>query len=1784
MAKGTNIGFLNFGIDGDDTAFKKKLAALKNDAISIESIFKNIKINTGSSGNISTDITKAQLASDKLLISSIRVGEARERAAALSLISEQRLNNELGRGMQIQRQSELATSRISAIQDNATNRRLLNERRIQSEQERTIAMQLLNSSRISSIESERIRRDALNEQRRQSEILRTEILRQRLTNQSTASQNQLNRSIELTNKTMFNQKALLQQMSNALGIYFSIYQVGAFVKELAMVSGEFEKQRASLAAILQDSDAANKLFGQIKDLAVISPFNFKELTGYAKQLSAFSIPTNEIYDTMKRLADVSAGLGVDMNRIILAYGQVRSASVLRGQELRQFTEAGIPLVDELAKKFGELENRVVSAGDVFDKISNREVPFSMIKEIFTDLTSEGGKFFEMQEIQSATLAGKISNLRDAYDIMLDSIGSANSGLLKGSVDMLVKMMDNWERYWDILKGIIYSYGVYKAVVIATAIANNGLAASIKACAAAQAIFNTLTSANKYALIAAGITLLISAFTAYNSAQDRANEELISSITVIRLQSESVNELIGKLKELTTSTKDDAKIQAERAEIINQIAQKEPELAEAIKKHADNLSALSDEQERYNKLVDARKFAQYAIADTGGFLDDNLVDDIKDLTDAQNQADLSAVKLENTYTRMREVLDQINSDGGLKVGNQLKQINEGVNKSIQDIIKSDKSRADQVLEVSRVLKIYNAQVGRFSYAGTLDLYDKIFNKGKDYVDDYSKSLKSVSEASDEANKELDRVAAALDANFRNKGIGTAIIDNLKAQFKELGGISYNDFIKLDPVDQKSKFVNEDLKKLFDNIQSNENIVRSFVKDLADLGKYGQERILTQWDIEINGQRSTESPLTGWRKQLQDILGNTITIQTDTNLPDVIKEMREKAKAFKEEIEDQKPLLIKLGFDFDKNAFPFPANDIAMAVANNYIANQKNLDNINKAAKELNVTLDNKKKKSEKDKFTDDLKDQVELIKQAKAEYEKLLKVMSSDEAAKKLKSIEPYKNIDINNLSDSGYVDYLNSQLKKIEKRNTDTAKNVRIAWNKELAQVQVEKITDDAKKALDKLEKTLSQDKERFNLYKQIFGITGDKAQAAQMAFGDPNKIVGEYIDLLKSSFKAQTNISFSDFINLDDDSKNKLLLQENVKKLAEDIQSTEWTNKADFSKQMAELVVQYRTVDEQITAIREKGEATRLEILKNTDNASQDLVEARLRANREAISKGIADLTNGALQATESYQRLFGEIGNISEKELGYLIKKWKDIISQARKNTDGSLTVTVDGKNFTTTEKEIASFSKRIIKSETELRNRNPFKALKASLDELSNNRSKIKEIENEIKGLEDSMSMASNSKANGSNNPINDLILSTSGAKITDLNSKLADLGEQGATSFMKVGSAIGSIGQSASEIGQSLSGMFDALGNESMADTVGFIGELADSASQIGEGLASKDPIKVIKGIASGITSIANFHDKKLDRSIKRSQLEVKKLGNAYNEIQRTIARQLSAISEAQSKEMIENQEKQIDELRKQQQAERDKKKTDNSVVLDLEDQINAAEDKLKYFYEDLANEQFGINFKEWAGTLADSLVEAFSSGENAAKAFDRSVADIMKSVIKNMISLQVIQPAMDKLRDKLFGKNGLLANGTTNLSNSDGAEIIKELMSFKDKVGDAKSIWDALNEAAKQAGISLEDTAKQDTMTKGIQALSEDTGNIITSYINSMRADLAAQLAEIRKISLFSENCTTTFALMLAELTKIQVNTYNTANNTREIADTVKDTNAILKSVTVKNGAIGINMY
>lgn len=266
-------------------------------------------------------------------------------------------------------------------------------------------------------------------------------------------------------------RSLSSLLINAVKLY-ALHSAGRFVANVREVTAEFELQKVALGSIIQDTKRAEELFHEIKAAAIESPFEIKDLVSYTKQLSAYQIETDKLFDTTKKLADISAGLGVDMSRLVLAYGQVRAASVLRGQELRQFTEAGIPLVDKLAEKFRELGREGTTTADVFQLISERAVPFRMIEEIFDDMTSAGGMFYKMQEKQAKTLAGQWANLKDAASIMYDEIG--NTEVVRNAMEYVIssakKIMQNWRSVAGVIKAASAALIVYVGYEKAAALA------------------------------------------------------------------------------------------------------------------------------------------------------------------------------------------------------------------------------------------------------------------------------------------------------------------------------------------------------------------------------------------------------------------------------------------------------------------------------------------------------------------------------------------------------------------------------------------------------------------------------------------------------------------------------------------------------------------------------------------------------------------------------------------------------------------------------------------------------------------------------------------------------------------------------------------------------------------------------------------------------------------------------------------------------------------------------------------------------------------------------------------------------------------------------------------------------------------------------------------------------------------------------------------------------------------------------------------------------------------
>lgn len=1444
-----------------------------------------------------------------------------------------------------------------------------------------------------------------------------------------------NAAMKRTNTTMSSQSRIAGELKNQIANVYSIYTLERFVRGLYTIGGEFQKQRIALTSILGDSMKAETIFNRIKDLAVVSPFQFKELASYAKQLSAYSIPYEELYDTTKRLADISAGVGVDMGRIILAYGQVRSAAFLRGQELRQFTEAGIPLVDELAKRFTVLENKVVSAGEVFDKISRKEVSFGMVKDVLWDLTDEGGKFYNMQEALAESLAGKWSNLQDAWDVMMADIAESNSGVLSDSLEILTKLMKHWEDFAKVFIPIITSYGTYKTVALLASSVNLkliktfiSLTASVRSLKDAIALLGLVTKANPLGLLLGALSGIIALFYAF------------------REETKTTTEVITDLNKAISDTND--KMQGNKA--VDSLIDRYETLSKKANKSAEESREL-------------------------GRITKNLANTF---TDAVTQTDKYGVAISLSVEKMRKLSQE-----------------------------------------------------------QKDLYKKQFIGTMANAQIQKQSIDS----------ERERLAGIIrEGGYR--------------RFDENGReLSF------------AKYKPEDITKARNRLLELEK--QSL--DLANIIDTARQSYHSMNKIDIS------KPLADWEKEANKLAGDM----------DAIKP--KEGTSYEEYME----MLSGNISDLEKKTKAF-------ASGNKY--SEKQLASYNKeleATRKIYKALGGleKSSRSEKGPIAEQWEARTDLIDKAVSSYEKWRKIEGDEAATQRVKGISEFSsvfdekgvNLDLNNPSKA--YKYIQGQLDRSKEKQED----LYISLGVKIDKAGIDSAKKEVDDALKEIEKYVSQTGEKWDLYKKLFNASGNKSLSMNIAFGGEVSFKSVVDDLRNQLSKALENtgskFSVTDVLAMKEDDIKKQFGEGVILKLYQSINEESKKMRSESLENLLGMIEDYKDYAQKIKDIERNLQKDLADIESQRGQLGEEATDRLIAQRKKKASEDAASTKFEQFKSSEDWAKTFDDLDRLSSATLSRLIKNLEEF-----KNTTGqSLKV----NEF----KELVNVLKKL-RDESE--SRNPFKTLSDGIKEYAEATEKLKKAQKELGFIQDGGEVTTGvSETSHTGTKKTDGGLSYQAKVVDKLTPKLKTLAdaekevtdaqdEQNEASD-KVQVGFGDIVDMANLLIGTLGDLgsaFDALGNDSMGDTLSTVQEVAggllntaQSGATLFAGISSGNPMAIMQGatgVVSGITgiigSIAKAHDKKLDKAIQRSQLEVKKLSNDYKNLQSVIERQLGAVTQSQSKEMIANLQKQQEEVQKQMEAEQDKKDSDASKIEDYKQQYIELGEQIKYFYEDLASEQFGIDLKGWSDQISEALVNAFANGEDAAKAFDDTVADIMRNVIKEMISLNVIKPAMNKLRDYLFGDKGIFTDssaGGTNLTEQEAAGLMQQLGSLRGTISDSKKIWDYLNAAAKKMGISLEETSASNTLSKGIQEnITEETANILASYINGIRADVSVKRALLEKwgneilpkYNVIAEQ-------QLTQLRAIANNTLRSAQNTEANVALVQEVRDMLSIVIDRSG-------
>lgn len=1692
------------------------------------------------------------------------------------------------------------------------------------------------------------------------------------------------------NGAMNSQLSIVGQLRNEfLGLY-SIYAAQNFLRAVVDIGGELENQKIAMASILQDEGKATTIFNQIKKLAVASPFGIMDLNQYAKQLSAYSIPYNELYDTMKRLADISAGVGVDMGRIILAYGQIKAAKFLKGTELRQLTEANIPMVDKLAERFSKLEGRIVSAGEVLDMISKKKVTFEDVKDVLWELTDDGGMFNNMQEVLSESVKSKWKNLADAIDIMLGDIAESMGSTLKWTAESLTTLAQNWKEVVPFIVAATTAFGTYRAAVYAGSRAMGVANATLikGTLAAKQRTAADLVMASNYRTLTAAEKGLIASRNAMTTAEWRAlavsgalnKEQALRLITLGKIKSGQA----GHITQLLNISKAELQVamSAGKARVamtmlsygakqvwtafkglfnpymylfaglfaIAELWYKSGQKADEMNERISELTTRA--QDGFKNLTkEAQKFAD---VDPFKANDASLISSIEEMKTAlkdyspvwadtfnetfKTDDEGNTVKsLAEQYILLRNALNDTKE--AYRLLNDIKGTSEHANEATDGYF--DDSFLENINDYIKAEERVNKIIGRMSssYIEYSTAMQKVITKHDDFAKAASGKplkeqlsiLKEYPKALASLNNELPFTGGYRDDIFQLRKAWK----NSKRIYMEDVLPDMKDFLSgyksrleaagwdLDNLSDAQKIaIGLDISSFFDTFEKMPKYMRDF---------FNEKTLEEEFNIKINAEYTeTSQSFSDLQKKFNEATDGQFEaqIKVSTDSEKIIEGIQKEYKEAKETTNQLKPLLIKAGIDLSEINYPDISElselmgnvdasklfDLSIPIAfpkvfdssklldwqKQIVSDYKKASAImqagEKGAKEIGFSLtDPNKNKSKKDAFAERLKERVNLLKEAYSEYKKWTDIVGKGEAANKVKGSGIFDSLFKGKepVNIENYRDELNKILNQLDDK-TKERRELKVSIRKVLLDIDANAMKEASDKAAKELERYVSDVSKKWDIYKQLINAGASKKDASLYAFGALSeyekkseelaekvtkkmKDKGVYIPLTFTEQKATESLG----------GKDSVLYKQFF---------SAWKEAKDaIEKDSLEVKLKEVTALNKYKSIAEK--------IRDLSEKYAPLTGTFIGENNELIGN-VEGMTPGQKALFTEYKEELAKLrGQLLE-----LLPVWEQIFGDQTYKSYGQI-------------QQASDYAQQIIDNASVTKNKNgkPTAFTSWYLDEngkridVSGEYSQIEKLKKAIQDLY---------KAGLQKNPFATLIknvrsLFSSGDKDEKGTiEKIAAIGESAAESADLVGNFAGQ-----------MSSMFDALGNEGMADTMGNVQDAMSSISNIGQGFAKGG---IVGGIAAAageavnwIGKIAQAHDKKLDKAIEKSKLRAQQLQYIYEQIDgilerflgsgtelklvdaendRTRLNQLNNQIEAirnkgkinifdlmslqkykQEAEKLQKRvsaydeggaygyqralmQEQLSELEKQRQAEIDKKKTDDSKVADYENQIAEMKQQIKDFAEETAESLYGINLKDWASQLGDALYEAWQKGEDGAEAFKNKVADIMGDVMNSILKISILEPAMQQLQKMLFGEDGMSGyfGKDFSLDERELESIADYLMGVSEKTDDYYSMLDKLNNyMEKKYGISMKEEEEENGsgLSKDIQNVTENTANLLASYINAIRADVSVKREYVRRLveELFPAYNVIAQA-QLRQLTMIQINTAKNVEFVEEIRD------------------------
>lgn len=1607
-------------------------------------------------------------------------------------------------------------------------------------------------------------------------------------------------------------------LRNELAQLGQVYFFQDLARRIVNVGGELENQRIAMGAILKDTGKARAMFDKVQTLAVKSPFGVMHLNQSAKMLTAYNIQYSDLYDTLRRIADISAGVGVSMDRIILAYGQIKAKHVLAGTELRQLTEANLPIIDMLSKQYSQQEGRLVSAAEIYDRVSRKQVSFEDVKKAFKEMTDAGGQFYNTQEAMSESLRSKWKNLGDAIDVAFGSVAQSGIGdVMKGMADILTDMTSNWRTMaWTISGAVVglKSYRMY-ALLAARAVDANLMGALAKSRALSPAAGASGAKATAENVAGAGVYL----------GQLREQRLLTASKAKYLIMTKQVNEAetralqtMYKIDGVTLSNWQNAsKIQKAWAG-VGVMVQRAGAFLRGMAVQAGWMVALTAVFSIIGRIQE-RAAALRESLESIGEASSEAAKNLRDVSDAVGGIDAKTAgssELTDGIMRMVQTLKDYfpeSADGILE-----RIFGKGADGKVKSLAEKFTEMRDAINDAQEAAGLQRT-MGE-ALAG-IDDDNGSWMPGnwnvKDYTDEYADALKRLDREIRRHAADNDKLSAALDKvkekypeflrMMRENGVGT---NDIAGQISLLftGGDATRMMLRT--------FQQSAVGYISDSfVSQNRMLLRNAAAKLADeftqsLAQHGYKKGSAAWNMAA--QRSLENFLDQnkvlderVRREVRDVFikknvyvhvkgkfsgAEDIPSELDKYISGVfggmydedvagntLAEKRKGAKAAYdaavEEVKAAQGVLRRLGVPTDGKTFKKVAQAASAKILDAVDLYNTALLKVKAGRKGLAALGWGEEKKNDSprtpktDTALQNARSELNELREAYGEWQKLSESMGGAAALGEMRKSPFAKWFRDGGLDKDSYVRLL-ERLKNSMKGASKDRRTFRLDIDKIEFGLREETLKKAADEAYSQIQAWLEDFSSRWDLYKSLKKTTGDGG-IARMAFGnyemwdEEARKLQEHLEgkMREKGITAPLRLDMGGKEAENFFGKDKGLL-ELYKALQKQLRATgrEWLTEA------AEAQKSLMTTEDKIRRLKE-----RIQEVLDANNRGE-ISDEVMTPIVSGLEKQITELEREAFRATDVYRRLFGSWEHLGVKGIKRIRAELDALISSAKDDGKGGFTLTgLDGKQYKASAGDLKQINEQVKKTDEYFNKKNHFGQISKSLGTLFSKKATKDEKTKALKNLGDSVLVVN------------------------------------------------GYVG----ELTSSFERLFSAQGNESMAEAMQMTRTVVSGISGVIQGFQSGGvlggAVAALSAVASIMTTATEQRNARLERRIEASRRRVERieaylsafdnstrytLGNSYSrsvgrlelnkeradlisiralnkeiarakaytkrndterieslEKEKALLESISADSHTYTSQMQVNLAQKYAELRElyyQRDKEWAKRNTSKSKINEYNSSIKDKLQEIRDYEEEVANTLYGIDLKGWSDDLSDALVSAWMNGTDAADAYSQKVGDIMNAMIKKWLSLEFIQPRMKEIQSLMFGadgQGGFMEDGK--LTEDEISQVAERVLSLQDNIGKWGDTVNKLIDGLKESGVQFGDSASG--LSKGIQGVTENTADLLASYINGMRADLSLVRESLRELA--EENLAGFGAVarqQLSELRSISANTLRNADATVEL--------------------------